>query len=344
MAYHAAVLGASGYMGAEVLRLLAQHPEIDVGLAAASSNAGAEVRELFPGLAPAYGDLRYGPIDAAAVSGHDVVFCALPHGESQLLMGELVATVDHVVDLAADFRLPVDVYARWYGSEHAAPDLVERFAFGLPELFRDDILASAHVAAPGCYPTATLLALAPALAAGVVEPTGIVVDAISGVSGRGRAASIASLYAEANENAVAYGLLGHRHTGEMEHALRSVTGCDVEIAFTPHLVPMTRGILATAHARLASGSSTDELLDTYRQFFADASFVEVVDEPPGTKSTLGSNLALVTVRVDERTGSVLAIAALDNLVKGGSGQAVQAANLLLGLPETAGLPTVGLAP
>lgn len=331
-------------MGAEVLRVLAGHPEIEVTSVGAASNAGATVGELFPALAGAYGNLRYEELAPADLAGLDVVFSALPHGESQHLIPKLVSDVGHVVDLAADFRLPAATYETWYGAAHGAPDLLDEFAYGLPELFRAEIVAARHVAAPGCYPTAATLALAPALAAGVVEPTGIVVDAISGVSGRGRGLSAPSLYAEANENAQAYGLLTHRHTGEMQAALSAVAGDEVRLLFTPHLVPMTRGLLATVHARVAGSSSTTALLDFYRDHYRDEPFVRVVDDPPATKATTGSNLVLVTARVDERTGSVVAIAALDNLVKGGSGQAVQAANLLLGLPESTGLPKVGLAP
>ena len=331
-------------MGAEVLRLLAAHPELEVGAVGAATHAGATVGELFPGLGAAYPGLRYETLEARDLAGYDVVFCALPHGESQRLVPELVGTVGHVIDLAADFRLPASVYTTWYGAAHEAPGLLADFAYGLPELFRDELRARVHVAAPGCYPTAAGLALAPALAAGAVAAEGMVVDAISGVSGRGRALSGPSLYAEANENALAYGLLDHRHTGEMEHALSRVCGVDVQLLFTPHLVPMTRGILATAYARLTSSSTTATMLDAYRDFYVDEPFVRVVEEPPATKSTLGSNVAVVTIRVDDRTGTLLAIAALDNLVKGGSGQAIQAANALLGLPEATGLSVVGVAP
>jgi len=334
-------------MGAEVLRVLAGHPEIEVAAVGAASNAGTPVRELFPALGGAYGGLRYEALRPADLAGFDVVFCALPHGESQRLVPGLVGDggeVAHVVDLAADFRLSAPAYETWYGAEHAAPHLLDDFAYGLPELNRAAIASARHVAAPGCYPTAAALALAPALAAGVVEPAGIVVDALSGVSGRGRGLSAPSLYAEANENAVAYGLLTHRHTGEMEQTLARVAGTEVQLLFTPHLVPMTRGLLATVHARLTGSSSTAALLDTYRDYYRDELFVRVVDDPPATKATTGANTALVTARVDDRTGSVVAIAALDNLVKGGSGQAVQAANLILGLPEPIGLSTVGLAP
>ena len=345
MAYRAAIVGGSGYTGAELLRLLAGHPEIEVGLVTADSNAGAKVRDLFPSLAPAYPELSYEKVVTADLAGFDVVFLGLPHGESQRVVGDLVDTVGHLVDLGADFRLPLDVYEQWYGPGHAAPELLGRFVFGLPELYREEIAAARHVAAPGCYPTTAALALAPLLADGVVDATGIVVDAASGVSGAGRALKTTSMFAEVDENVVAYGLLTHRHTGEMELALGHVAGAPVQVLFTPHLVPMTRGILATCYARPTSdGLSTERLLALYREYYADEAFVVVGDEPPATKATLGSNAAHVSVRYDPRTNTVLALGALDNLVKGASGQALQCANLLLGLPETAGLSAIGLMP
>jgi N-acetyl-gamma-glutamyl-phosphate reductase len=345
MAYRAAVIGGSGYTGAELLRLLAGHPEVEVVHATAEANAGAGVRTLYPSLAPAYPDLVYEALEPAVLDGLDLAFVALPHGESQRHAPELTRRVDHVVDLGADFRLPAPVYAQWYGQEHGAPELLDAFAYGLPELFRDDPAAAAHIAAPGCYPTAAALALAPLLAGGLVEPHGIIVDALSGISGRGRGLSAPSLYSEANENAVAYGLLDHRHTGEIEHALGRVYEGDVQVLFTPHLVPMTRGILATCYARPAvSGLATPALMNLFREYYDGEPFMLVDDEPPATKATLASNSCHVTVRMDERTGTVVALAALDNLVKGASGQAIQAANGVLGLPESTGLSAVGLMP
>jgi N-acetyl-gamma-glutamyl-phosphate reductase len=345
MAYRAGVVGGSGYTGAELLRLLAGHPEIEVVHVTADSKAGAAVTSLYPSLANAYPRLEFAPYAAADLTGVDIVFLALPHGESQRVVPELASRVDHIVDLGADFRLPAGTYEQWYHQPHAAPELLDNFAFGLPELFRDAVASAPHVAAPGCYPTSAALALGPLLADGLVEPTGIVVDAMSGVSGRGRGLSQASLYAEANESVSAYGLLTHRHTGEMEWALGRVAGDDVRLLFTPHLVPMTRGLLATCHARpTAGGLSTGSLLERFRTFYAGEPFVAVVDEPSPTKATLGSNAAHVSARFDKRTGSVLALCALDNLVKGASGQAVQCANLVLGLHETTGLTATGMMP
>jgi N-acetyl-gamma-glutamyl-phosphate reductase len=348
MTVRAGVVGASGYMGAELLRLLAGHPEIEVAAATGESSAGARVADLYPSLTAAYGDLVLGAFDPAALAGLDVVFCALPHGESQKQMGPLTAVVPHVIDVGADFRLPAPAYEQWYGEVHQAPELLDRFSFGLVELFRKQILERPHVANPGCYPTASSLALAPLVAAGFVEPTGIVVNALSGVSGRGRGLSTTSLYSEANENAQAYGLLTHRHTAEIELALSAVappgTG-PVQVLFTPHLVPMTRGIVATCTARPAvSGLDTARLLAHLREFWAGEPFLIVGDGPPAAKAAFGSNAVHVTARFDERTGTVLALASEDNLVKGGSGQAVQSANVLFGFPETTGLSTVGVYP
>jgi len=339
------VVGASGYTGAELLRLLAGHPEIDVVHVTADSNAGVAVGALYPSLGTAYPALAYERFVPAALDGLDVAFCALPHGESQREVPQLLTRVGHVVDLGADFRLPALQYAEWYGEEHSAPDAIDHFAYGLPELFRADLTSDAHVAAPGCYPTTAALALAPLLAAELVEPTGIVVDAMSGISGRGRGLSPASLYSEANENATAYGLLSHRHTGEIEHALSHASSGEVQVLFTPHLVPMARGILATCHARPTSDQmDTAGLLDVYRDHYSGEAFVTVLEEAPATKATTGSNACHVTVRYDERTGSVLALGALDNLVKGASGQAIQALNRVLDLPEPTGLTSLGIVP
>jgi N-acetyl-gamma-glutamyl-phosphate reductase len=345
MAYRAAVVGASGYTGAELLRLLVGHPEIDAVHVTAETNAGLAVGDLFPSLAPAYRGMPLVKLDPVDLAGLDVVFLALPHGESQRVAAAVVAQAAHVVDIAADFRLPAAVYEQWYGEAHSAPELIDDFSYGMVELYRSQLGSTVHVANPGCYPTAVSLALAPLLAGGLVEPVGIVADAVSGVSGAGRALKPASLFSEANEDVSAYSLLTHRHTAEMEQALAHVSGGPVSVLFTPHLVPMTRGILATCYARpAASGLSTAGVLDHYRDYYGGEPFVHVVGESPHTKSTAGSNSVHVTVRFDDRTGTVVALAAEDNLVKGASGQAIQNANLLLGLPETLGLPAVGMFP
>src|SRR5438309_5642162 len=350
MAYRAAVVGGSGYTGAELLRLLAAHPEIEVVHVTADSNAGNRVAGLYPSLVAAYPDLVFHPFEPGDLDGLDVAFLALPRGQSQRHAGALADRVAHLVDIGADFRLPAAAYEQWYGEAHQAPELIDRFTFGLPELFRKEMAGHAHVANPGCYPTAASLALAPLLAAGLVEPAGLIVDAASGVSGRGRGLSAPSLYSEANENVSAYGLLTHRHTAEMELALGrlSPTG-EAQVLFTPHLVPMTRGILATCYARPAAGGEaarlgTDGLLAPYRHFYAGEPFVAVLDQPPATQATAGRHPVHPTARSHPRTRTVRPLLPQDNLVKGASGQALQNANLLLGLPEAMALPVVGLVP
>ncbi|MHB1585364.1 MAG: N-acetyl-gamma-glutamyl-phosphate reductase [Acidimicrobiales bacterium] len=333
------VVGASGYAGGEVLRLCAGHPELEVAVACAGGQVGRAVGEHTPSLLAAYPSMVYEAPDPATLDGLDLVFLALPHGQSQRLVPAVADRVGAVVDLAADFRLTdPELYPRWYGEPHAAPELLGRFAYGLPELFRPAVVGSRLVAAPGCYPTAAALALAPLVRAGVVERNGIVVDAASGVSGAGRTPTEALHFGAVDGSFTAYGLLDHRHTPEIEQAIGA------EVLFTPHLAPMSRGILATCYARPSVDLTTDDALAILRAAYADERFAVVVDGPPATKSTAGSNMALVTVRVDGRTGWLVALCALDNLVKGAAGQAVQCANLMLGLPEDLGLPVVGTAP
>jgi N-acetyl-gamma-glutamyl-phosphate reductase len=340
------IVGASGYGGAELLRLCAGHPGLEVAVATAGARAGTPVASHTPSLAAAYPTLAYGPTEPAALDGLDVVFLALPHGRSQDLVPDLLGRVGVIVDLAADFRLAdPGLYPVWYGEEHHAPELLATFAYGLPELHRDDLVGATRIAAPGCYPTATLLALAPLVEAGVLALPGdggpaLVVDAASGTSGAGRAPKDDLHFAAVDEDFVAYGLLDHRHTAEMEQGLGTT------VLFTPHLAPMVRGILATCYARPADpgGLTTEDAMQLLHDRYDDEPFVVVADAPPSTKAASGSNTAHLSVRVDPRTGWVVVLAAIDNLVKGAAGQAVQCANLALDLPEGAGLPLVGVYP
>ena len=333
------IIGASGYTGAELLRLLAAHPEFEVAFATGDSQAGNRAAALYPSLAAHYGDLEFAHWDASLLDGVDLVFCGLPHGASQALMPELVNQVTHVVDLAADFRLhDATLYPTWYGAEHQHPELLDRFVYGLPELFGDEVRAATHIAAAGCYPTTSVLPLAPLLRAGVICPEGIVIDAASGVSGAGRSPKPNTHFGAVDEDFTAYGVFDHRHTPEIEQTLGA------QVIFTPHLAPMNRGILSTCYARPTATTSTAELMDVLHATYDDQPFVVVIDEPPHTKATVGSNVAHVTVGFDDRTGWVVAMGALDNLVKGASGQAVQCANLICGFDETLGLPTVGMMP
>jgi len=332
------IFGASGYTGAELLRLAAGHPELDVVLATADSQAGSRAADLYPSLAAAYPTLMFEPPDPALADGLDLAFLALPHGASQHLVPDLRKRVGKIVDLAADFRLKDPaLYPTWYGDEHHHPELLADFAFGIPELFRDDLAGAELIAAAGCYVTAAALALAPLIRAGAIEPAGVIVDAASGVSGAGRTLKHTSHFGTVDEDFTAYGLLTHRHTPEIEQA----TGATV--LFTPHLAPMTRGILATCYAK-PTGPAAKDPLAVLADFYRDEPFVVVSEASPSTKATLGTNCAHLTARYDERTDHVVVLSALDNLCKGASGQAVQCANLALGLPETAGLPLVAVYP
>jgi N-acetyl-gamma-glutamyl-phosphate reductase len=333
------IAGASGYTGAELLRLCAGHPDFEVVVAGADSQAGQGVGSLYPSLAADYPSLELTKVGPDELAGLDVVFLALPHGQSQVLAPELVGRAGLLVDLSADFRLhDPGAYPLWYGGEHRAPELLDRFVYGLPELFRADLRGATLVAAPGCYPTAAALALAPLVRAGVIAASGVVVDAASGVSGAGRALTHATHFTTVDEDFTAYGLLHHRHTPEIEQA----TGA--QVLFTPHLAPMNRGILATCYARPTGALDSDGAMEVLADAYAGERFVVVSEASPSTKATFGSNCAHLTARVDPRTGWVVVLCALDNLVKGASGQAVQCANIALGIPEGTGLSAAGVYP
>ncbi|MEA3078042.1 MAG: N-acetyl-gamma-glutamyl-phosphate reductase [Actinomycetota bacterium] len=333
------IAGASGYTGAELLRLVAGHPDLQLVVATGDTQAGTKVADAYPSLAAAYPNLEFAAYEPTLFDGLDLAFLALPHGASQSIVPDLRKRVGRIVDLAADFRLKdPSLYPQWYGEEHTAPKLLGEFAFGLPELFRPTLTGAELVAAPGCYVTAAALALAPLVRAKAIETTGIVVDAASGASGAGKGLKPNLHFSNANEDFSAYGVLTHRHTPEIEQAIGA------QVIFTPHLAPMTRGILATCYARPTSTNTDVDPLTILRDFYATEPFVVVTDDPPSTKHAYGSNVAHLTARYDERTGWIVVIAALDNLVKGASGQAVQCANLALGLPETTGLPIAGVFP
>ena len=335
-----AVFGASGYAGAELLRLAAGHPAMDVVFATADTQAGIRVADLYPSLASAYPSLVLTGADPSEVDGLDVVFLAMPHGASQDLVPDLLARHGSIVDLAADFRLADPaLYPEWYGEEHHHPELLGDAVYGIPELFKESLPGARLIAAAGCYPTAAALALAPLARSGAIETTGVVVDAASGVSGAGRVPKANTHFNTVDEDFTAYGLLRHRHTPEIEQA------AGVQVLFTPHLAPMNRGILATCYARPAAGATGQrDPLEVLEEFYAGEPFVVVDERSPSTKATLGSNCAHITARVDARTGWVVAICAIDNLTKGAAGQAIQCANIAVGLEQTAGLPLSGLYP
>lgn len=333
------ILGASGYTGAELLRICAQHPDFHVVYATGDSQSGTLAASLYPSLAAAYPNLVFEEYSPERVDGLDVVFLGLPHEASLEIAPDLVGRVGCVVDLSAAFRLKdASLYPQWYGFAHHRPELLADAVYGLPELYRDELVGARLIATPGCYVTAATLALAPLIRQEFIESTGIVVDAASGVSGAGRALKHTSHFSTVDEDFTAYGLVDHRHTPEIE---QNIGG---QVIFTPHLAPMNRGILATCYARPTGRVSTESLLAALGRFYEREPFVVVRPASPSTKATLGTNSVHLTARFDDRTGWVIVIAAIDNLCKGASGGAVQAANVALGLAETAGLSTVGVYP
>ena len=331
-----AILGASGYVGGELLRILHAHPELEVAVVFGASAAGKCVGDVHPHLSLAYPEMVHVAWDPALLADVDLIFAALPHGETQRLADDLLAPGVPIVDLGADFRLDSAAdFEAWYGEPHQRPDLLGSFTYGLPEFYRDQIKASTRVAAAGCYPTAANLALKPLIDAGAIETRGIIVDAASGVSGAGRAASAGTHFCVIDGSFKAYGMTRHRHTAEME----VVSGG--QVLFTPHLMPTSRGILATCYAK---ATGTADPLAILRAAYANEPFVHVGEKLPETKWATGSNAAFVSARLDERTGMVIALCAIDNLGKGAAGQMVQCANLMLGLDESAGLSNIGIYP
>lgn len=330
------ILGASGYVGGELMRLIAAHPQMEVATAFGASAAGKAVAASHPHLALAYPGKVFAAYNPALLQGSDLILAALPHGESQRLADDLMGAGAKLVDLGADFRLEsAEDYACWYGEAHTRPDLIGQFAYGLPEFYRAAIASADHVAAPGCYPTAANLALKPLIDAGVIDPSGIIVDAASGVSGAGRVPSHTTLYGSVEGNFKAYGLTKHRHTAEMQMVSKA------EVLFTPHLMATSRGILATCYAK-ATGPC--DPLAILREAYVGEPFVHVGERPPETKWATGSNAAFLSARYDERTNMIVALAAIDNLGKGAAGQMIQCANIMLGLDESAGLSNIGVYP
>jgi N-acetyl-gamma-glutamyl-phosphate reductase len=339
------IIGASGYGGGELVRLLAAHPHARLAHLTAESRTGEPYGDVFPNLRGVVAHLTEDADLAAIAADSDVVFFALPNGVPMTMAPRLGPRVK-MVDLGADFRFrDPATYAAWYKAEHAAPALLAEAVYGQPELHREAIRAARIVANPGCYPTAVLIAAAPFVRAGVLAHNGVVVDAKSGVSGAGRGASPGTHFSEVNENVRPYSVAAHRHQPEIEQEIAALAAAPVTVTFVPHLIPMTRGILATVYLRLAHGLTAAEAEGLLLEAYAHEPFVRVLPGGlPQTKATYGSNYCDVAVRVDARARLLIVMAALDNLVKGASGQAIQNMNLMCGLPERTGLEGAPLYP
>ena len=340
------VIGATGYAGEQLVWILRNHAEANVVFYGSHNYTGVPFSETYNNYIGFIEDICVDMEEAARqLDNIDVLFIALPHGKAFEITEKALDKGVKVIDLGADFRLKAKaVYEQWYQVEHTREQLLEQAVYGLPELNREKIKNCNLLANPGCYPTATILALAPLLKNKLIDINSVIVDAKSGVSGAGRTASINTLFTECNESIKAYGVTSHRHTPEIEQELSNVYGDDVLISFTPHLVPMNRGILSTCYGSLIKETNTEELLQLYKNFYAGEFFVKVIDPLPETRWVRGSNLCHISLRVDKRTNRVIVVSAIDNLVKGAAGQAVQNMNIMFGLKETEGLEFIAMAP
>ena len=334
------IINVTGYAGSELARILYRHPDVSVEQVTGRSAAGKQLSEVYPHLLDA--DMTISPSLDDSV---DFVFSALPHAASAEALSPFIEEDVRCVDISADFRLKdVNVFETWYKTAHPCPQYIENAVYGLPELHREDVKRSRLIANPGCYPTGTILGLAPAFDSDIIE-TDVISDSKSGVSGAGRKGDVAYNFNEINDNMSAYGLSGHRHMPEMSQELRALSKHgEVTVTFVPHLAPMTRGILGTHYATLKSEVSQEGATEIYRTFYADEPFVRVVSSAPSTKETWGSNHVLINVNVDAYSDRLIVVTALDNLVKGAAGAGVQNMNLMLGLPETTGLETLAVYP
>jgi len=341
-----AIIGATGYTGMELLRLLAGHPKVVVSLVTSRKEAGKTLSEIFPFLEK-FGDLTLVPPEPALIAERaEVAFLCVPHGAAARVARDLLENGLKVIDLSADFRLKAQaVYEAWY-EKHQAPELLAEAVYGLPEVYAEEIARARLIANPGCYPTASLLPLIPLLRAGLLEPQGIIIDAKSGVSGAGRSAKLPLIYCEVNEGFRAYNVARHRHTPEIEQELSRAAGVEITINFTTHLIPINRGILSTIYAPPKPGVSEADLRQALEDFYGGRPFVRVLPEGafPNTAYVKGTNRCDIGLALDKRTGLLILVSAIDNLVKGASGQAVQNLNLMAGWPEDLGLKVAPLFP
>ncbi len=342
-----AIVGGSGYTGLELLRILFHHPEVKVTVVTSRKNEGTAVTDLFPSLSGCYDNLVFSaPSPEKLCASCDLVFTAVPHQAAMAIVPQFLKAGKKTIDLSADFRLrDRQTYEAWY-QEHQAPELLDQAVYGLAEVYRNEIARADLVANPGCYPTSTILPLYPLLKEKVVSSQGIIVDSKSGVSGAGRSGSLSISFCEVNEGFKAYKVACHRHTPEIEQELSRVAGQDVIINFTPHLVPMNRGILTTIYVTLSRDLSTGSILEIMSDFYEDKPFVKVLSEGqlPNVSMVRGSNNCVIGAVVDQRTRRAIVVSAIDNLVKGASGQAVQNLNIMMGLDETMGLKTLPVFP
>ena len=341
--FRVGIVGGTGYTGVELLRLLLGHPEVELAAITSRSESGRRVDDLFPNLR-GHCELAFSEPDPALLADCDVVFYATPHNVAMNSVPDLLERGTRVIDLSADFRLKdAELWSRWYGEPHACPDLLDEAVYGLPEMHRSAIAGARLVASPGCYPTAVQLGFYPLLANGLVATDSLIANAASGVSGAGRQAKIDNLLSEASDSFKAYGVAGHRHLPEIEQGLSAMAGQAVAVTFVPHLVPMIRGIHATLYGRLIADA---DLQDVFEDFYAAEPFVDVLPagQFPQTRSVRGANTCRLAVTRPQGRDTVVVTAVEDNLVKGASGQAVQAMNIMLGLEETLGLGSLGLLP
>lgn len=342
------IVGASGYGGVQLVRLLMDHPEIELVYLGGESSAGKTFADLYPHLGNIV-NLKIEAVDAEVIASRcEVVFLSLPNGLACGIAPELIAKGCKVLDLSADYRFrDLKTYTTWYGSERSDRTIAETAVYGLPELYRDRIAESNLIGCPGCYPTASLLALSPLLKQGLIAPETAIIDAKSGTSGGGRQAKINLLLAEADNSLAAYNVARHRHTPEIEQICSDLAGNEITVQFTPHLIPMVRGILATVYANLRDpGLVRDDLITIYSAFYRNSPWVKICNGGtyPQTKWACGSNVCYIGVEVDARTRRVIVMSAIDNLIKGQAGQAIQCMNIMMGWDETLGLPKVGFYP
>lgn len=336
----AGIIGGTGYTGQELVRLLCRHPHVEIGGISARSGAGQKYTDIYANLRGFTGLVCEGFGNDELIDRSDVIFTALPHGLSGEIVSKAYEKGKRVIDLGADFRFAdAKVYEEWYGVKHPHPGLLENAVYGLPELNRNRVEEASIVGNPGCYPTCSILALAPLLKEDLLEEGSIVIDAKSGVSGAGRSLKLGSHFCECNESIRAYGVAGHRHTPEIEEQLSAAAGRKETVSFTPHLVPMQRGMLVTAYGKLKKGMDAGWLHQLYTGYYRDEFFVRVMEEGvmPSTGQVRGSNFCDIGLAVDKRTGRVIVCSVIDNLVKGASGQAVQNMNIMFGLDEKEGL-------